>query len=414
MKLNLLFVIIFIPFLCFGYEWMNWGPTGINTNDFYVKETGSMCEVICAEDGLYIQEDTGWNHYSYGFLPVIGAADHLDNDFLVVIGDGSYSDGVYTFDLNTHEFTVREWCVYPNFIKHCSSNGKYYVGYYYGLLESEDGISWTNIAFFENMNCVDLIYHENHLIVSELSNIAEVYCSDDYGENWTTISGTPFIKEMIYDQPDLVYGIYPDFSNSSGIWYSMDHGNSWFSALYTDNLSTIASDCSGNIFVAWADFPVGHRDGGVAWFNQTGMLLEEMNDGLSCFAINQLTDHPLVDCVNIVACTQQGVLMLTDYDLEADEHLPKVEMEIFNAPNPFNPQTSIYLESDSVIDGRIEIFNVQGQKVRLLPISSSHSSCSVIWDGMDNNNRMTSSGIYFYRFRSDTEATKLRKMALIR
>ncbi|MBN2460323.1 MAG: T9SS type A sorting domain-containing protein, partial [Candidatus Cloacimonetes bacterium] len=240
------------------------------------------------------------------------------------------------------------------------------------------------------------------------------YCSDDYGDNWTTVTGTPFIKEMVYFYSGTVYGIFPDFSYSSGIWSSNDHGNNWIPEIYTTNLNSIAQDCDNNIFVGWADFPIGQRDVGVAWFDRSTQQLVEMNEDLPCFAVNQLTTHPVIDCINIVACTEYGVYLLTDYQMDVDDDLPPLQIVLFNSPNPFNPETNIYLESQSGLNGNIEIYNMKGQIIRLLPVFSPCCSYSVTWDGKTDDQRRVTSGVYFYRYVSGSEATDMKKMVMIK
>ena len=85
-----------------------------------------------------------------------------------------------------------------------------------------------------------------------------------------------------------------------------------------------------------------------------------------------------------------------------------------NSPNPFNPETKMNfdLKSDEFVS--LEIYNMKGQKVRQLisdQLSSGHHS--VVWNGKDDNDKTVSSGIYFYKLKSeDFQATK--KMLLMK
>jgi hypothetical protein len=88
--------------------------------------------------------------------------------------------------------------------------------------------------------------------------------------------------------------------------------------------------------------------------------------------------------------------------------------ELVAYPNPFNPQTTISfsLQSDSHIT--LEIFNIRGQKVKTLVNDfRREGNHKVTWDGLDNNKKPVSSGIYFYKIAADNfSATK--KMVLMK
>ena len=88
-----------------------------------------------------------------------------------------------------------------------------------------------------------------------------------------------------------------------------------------------------------------------------------------------------------------------------------------NSPNPFNGSTTISFYGKTSINEltRIEIFNIRGQKVRMLELSpttgGSDSGLNAVWDGNDQIGRKVSPGIYFYRFSS--EESSLTKKCLV-
>ncbi len=91
-------------------------------------------------------------------------------------------------------------------------------------------------------------------------------------------------------------------------------------------------------------------------------------------------------------------------------HNSSLISHISNYPNPFNPSTTISfsLTTEITVSTEIIIYNLKGQKVKILPISPSPShTVSVIWDGTDDNNQPVSSGVYFYKLKAgDFEKTK--------
>ncbi len=107
-------------------------------------------------------------------------------------------------------------------------------------------------------------------------------------------------------------------------------------------------------------------------------------------------------------------IVIIDVDKVEEISLPEFTHLSGNFPNPFNPRTTISYalkENSNVI---LEILNIRGQKVRTLLdkniIAGFHN---IIWNGKDDNNRHVSSGIYFYRLRTD-DYDKVRKMIFLR
>lgn len=87
-----------------------------------------------------------------------------------------------------------------------------------------------------------------------------------------------------------------------------------------------------------------------------------------------------------------------------------------NYPNPFNPETTISFQLSPENSGKMElsIYNLKGQRVRTLInselVAGEHR---IIWDGKDDNQRETASGLYFYRIKSG-KFSSIKKMILIK
>lgn len=85
-----------------------------------------------------------------------------------------------------------------------------------------------------------------------------------------------------------------------------------------------------------------------------------------------------------------------------------------NAPNPFNPSTSISYDLPVASQVRLDILNVLGQKVRTLVDEFREAgSHSVKWDGRNDYGSTTASGIYFYRI-SAGENQAVKKMMMLK
>jgi hypothetical protein len=90
-----------------------------------------------------------------------------------------------------------------------------------------------------------------------------------------------------------------------------------------------------------------------------------------------------------------------------------------NYPNPFNPTTTIQfrlgsLESGEPIPSTLIIYNILGQKVRvLLDKEIRPGRYEVVWDGKDDRGKEVSSGIYFYQLKAG-DYRDIKKMVLLR
>jgi len=121
-------------------------------------------------------------------------------------------------------------------------------------------------------------------------------------------------------------------------------------------------------------------------------------------------------------CFDMSYLLLDNIELRAIKIVPEIghENEKFvnilypNYPNPFNPSTMISFLQKTAGNVQIDIFNLKGQKVRVLTnqeyIAGKHF---LEWNGTDDNGKNVSSGVYFYRLKT-ANYTAQRKMILMK
>ena len=99
---------------------------------------------------------------------------------------------------------------------------------------------------------------------------------------------------------------------------------------------------------------------------------------------------------------------------EGDSPVPLVTGLSANYPNPFNPSTKISFTLARDMQARLEIYNLRGQKVKILNDAElSKGKHTVEWNGRDENNRRVSSGIYLYRL-STPDKSFVHKMMLMK
>jgi len=95
--------------------------------------------------------------------------------------------------------------------------------------------------------------------------------------------------------------------------------------------------------------------------------------------------------------------------------LEPVEFQLYpNAPNPFNPSTTIHFSLPKKSDAEIIIYNALGQQVkRMIKHDCSAGHHAVIWDGTNNRCMKLASGIYIYKLKA-SEKVAVRKMILLK
>jgi len=102
--------------------------------------------------------------------------------------------------------------------------------------------------------------------------------------------------------------------------------------------------------------------------------------------------------------------------VSAVDDVPGVrEVAVSAHPNPFNPATTISFALPRAGAVTLEIFDVQGRKVRTL-INDQRFEAGrheQPWDGRDEGGRGTSSGVYFYRFVQGAEE-RVGKLTLLK
>jgi subtilisin family serine protease len=85
-----------------------------------------------------------------------------------------------------------------------------------------------------------------------------------------------------------------------------------------------------------------------------------------------------------------------------------------NYPNPFNPSTTVLFSLPTAGDAKLEVFNVLGQRVRLL--QSAYLSAGehrVEWNGANDRGESVAGGVYFYRL-TQGKFSDTRKMVLLK
>ncbi len=135
------------------------------------------------------------------------------------------------------------------------------------------------------------------------------------------------------------------------------------------------------------------------------------------FSTGVFVQHDLVclACYNCLMILLPELVTTDVHPVDDGTQLSPPGFRLFqNYPNPLNPFTRIEFvlpEPDKV---KLEIFNILGQKVRiLLDAHLDAGQQTLIWDGRDDLGREVSSGVYMYRL-TVAQRRETKKMLLLR
>jgi len=147
--------------------------------------------------------------------------------------------------------------------------------------------------------------------------------------------------------------------------------------------------------VAFEDYLLGETNYSIIedCFNDHGI-------NLSCGDCHDTMEKPLVDQQN---STPTG-------NIES----PSTYCISQNYPNPFNPETKIHFQLPEDVHVTLSIYNMLGQKVRMLVDKQMSTGFHTIkWDGRNNFGTAVASGVYLYAIQAGKYYEK-KKMVLMR
>ncbi len=143
-----------------------------------ISEYGLIFAIADSGGGLGYFDSPG-NFSIFSIATNLGAvsvaSDNTNNRIFCAFGCGSYSDGLYEFNVNSHEFELIEWIYNPNFVKKLSSG--FYFGWDNGLLCYTDGNIWTDVDYFNDKDVRDIEEISNGTLFVAAGN--EIYIEND-------------------------------------------------------------------------------------------------------------------------------------------------------------------------------------------------------------------------------------------
>jgi len=360
--------------------------------------------------GVFIEAGADWNFYQFwaNGLPITGLKMLNADTLMVTMGDGSFSDGLYNFDLVTHTWSVNEWFMYPNFLIYNPNNGTYYVGERDGLFRSANAADWTRISALGSNRCSSLACSGTNLVTN---NGSMVKYSTDNGQNWQT-ADTGNLRGFYYGSSGILYALMDVQSDSDGLWRSMDNGATWNCVLYTSNLNCIGPEYGDYLVLGWSQM---NNDGAyVALADQQYQLTSLIDDNLDS-GVRQQAVFPLVNTLAFFVLNAEGCFFITNFlPVENADFVESTvsRLKLSASPNPFSGMVEIALKNaESHQPAEVEIYNLKGQRINSLSLSTSVKS-SFVWDGKDKNGKNLSSGVYIIKASQAGSTTSCRLLKL--
>ncbi|HRY33671.1 MAG TPA: hypothetical protein P5531_11955 [Bacteroidales bacterium] len=380
-------------FPCSASTWYPYGPSGIASNNVCFNIDNQGHTVICTDYGLYITQVDGSNpnFYTYG-LPVLAAEYDDGNDFILIQGEGTWSDGIYRFSPSLQQFSVIEWCVYPHFLLYDHQTNQYFAGHQSGILTSADGASWTSLPFFTGKDCkaMAIDFTGNYAVAFADTGSHCMAVSSDSGLSWSFSVNAPPLCDLWFDMNGVLYGVFPGTSNSSGLWKSTDQGMNWNNVLFSDHMTSVGIDMMNHVFMGWND-PSG-ISAGVGLLDPVNLISIPCNNGLTDLHISKFKINPILSSIKIFCCTADGVFIMDSgiVGLDGNEN-PESVTHIF--PNPAKESCCIQLDQAGK-EGKLllSIFDTKGTLVRkpeLVKINPAEQRIPVDVSGL-------SPGSYFF------------------
>ena len=116
-----------------------------------------------------------------------------------------------------------------------------------------------------------------------------------------------------------------------------------------------------------------------------------------------------LDCLESVNPTNVGE------DSKDQIAVPSRTVLYQNTPNPFNPMTTITFDLARDAHVSLRIYDVAGRLVRDLTntVMTAGFKKQLLWDGLNNEHKRVSSGVYFYRLEAG-EVSATRKMVVMK
>jgi len=245
--------------------------------------------------------------------------------------------------------------------------------------------------------------------------------------------GGVFVNDTESDLEDaatgagMAWGDYDDdgrldiyFANSTGanslFRNQLVTGNHWIHVHLEGTTSNRSAIGARVRVVAGGVSQIREIDGGSGCHSQNSLAAEfGLGSATVVDTVEVIWPSGIVQSVATVAADQFMLLVESDPTGVAEgDGVPSTFALYGNAPNPFNPVTTIRFGLPDWSRVVLDVYDLRGRRIAVLADEVRDAGYfDVIWDGKDDRGRSVASGVYFVRMVS-SDFTATQKMILIR
>ncbi len=166
-SVSIIFLLLIVTCLT-SYQWNEYCP--LDYPIYNANFEFDNIDILCT-NGLLIRTENEWNLYNSLGLIALNAIKFDNENLLILFGVYSNSDGVYKFNLNTHEFELIDWFFAPQFLYYNSTDYRYYLGSYEGLFRSYNGLTWIKDNSFDIGSVNSMNNLNENFVLSKEQNV---------------------------------------------------------------------------------------------------------------------------------------------------------------------------------------------------------------------------------------------------
>ena len=359
------------------------------------------------------------SYYGYGEIAIV----QLSNNPFNMEGDyddyGYYDDFPEDLELPMYMF------MYMSF-----------SGYEVAVFMLADTVDGEMMGYeYEIEDAADYIYIDT---TSMRVDISTINISNDAGDSTYSISGSiapgtidlvagtpfqmPFLENDFSPDPDENESLYFQFfEDGTGleIWSGIeeDYYYGYYEYSDTSEFEWSATDDSISLFFSYYDYYYGYEESDTislayevtddmlslsAEFDFCEMMGDDYYyyyyDSLNCYDMFEM-QFGITDIQDITLDFWMELSFVGPLGIAGEIALQPGQFKLHQAyPNPFNPTTTLKYEMGSAGPVSIDVFDVNGRKIRSLyngiQIPGQHE---IRWDAKDDHGRSMSSGVYLFK-----------------
>lgn len=263
--------------------------------------------------------------------------------------------------------------------------------------------------------------NRNLIVIGDNTAWELIVQGEDYNSFLSFTMGAQYLRDLWESFPqDTLHPVIQGYAGSPTAGRFM-HANSDCPSIEDFDLLTTASGASSrgkssnflkypNNFAAATRFATKYTTFG-SDSARTVMMAFNYNDIEESGERIRFIKNIMTDYFQVPAC-----YYATGVEDDPSAGAPSIPSQLFqNAPNPFNPETSIRYSVGAGGRVTIRIYGVGGTLVRTL-VDRQHipGVYSVRWDGKDDSGRRLSSGVYFYKLETASGTSDAKKLLMLK